>query len=174
MGFSEDYSLNYTRLSDGIIRGVVEFMQYFHKSILISCDGGSGVIGEYLVVASTLKQLWYERTTDIKPPLPPHLIFDRDDAQNKSIEEFFRPFTSSSDEVAVTFAISGGTYLLFPTTSCGLSEGNSQALKTPLPPDTNVVVYTGDIPRSLYLPLLHHDSTSVENGGGESGNNNKE
>ena len=80
---------------------------------------------------------------------------------------------SSGDEVAVPSATSGGTSLLSPTTSSGISEGHSLALDRPLPPDADLVITSGDIPPLLSPPLLHSDSTEYENGGGDSGNTNE-
>ena len=51
MGFSEYHALNTLLLSDGIISGEVELMQYFKKIILIGGDGRSGARGDNLGVA---------------------------------------------------------------------------------------------------------------------------
>ena len=80
---------------------------------------------------------------------------------------------SSGDEVAVPSATSGGTSLLSPTASSGISEGHSLALDRPLPPEADLVITSGDIPPLLSPPLLHSDSMEDENDGGDIGNTNE-
>ena len=82
--------------------------------------------------------------------------------------------TSSGDEVAVPSATSGGTSLLSPTASSGISEGRILALNRPLPPDVDYVITSRVIPPLLSPPLMHSDSTEDENVGGDSGNTNEE
>ena len=149
-------------------------MQYFKEMILICDDGGNGFRGDYLWVASPLKWSWVEVPTDIDPPLPPHFTVDHYNAQNKGREELVRPFPSSAYEFSVTFPTSGGTYLLYPVASCGLSEGHHQELRIPLPPDADLVVHIGDIPWLLYIPLLHFNIPKGANGAGDRRNTNKE
>ena len=81
---------------------------------------------------------------------------------------------SSGDEIAVPSAASGGTSLLSPTASSGISEGHYLALDRPLPPDKDTVITSGDIPPLLSPPPLHSDSAEYENGGGGSSNTNEE
>ena len=58
--------------------------------------------------------------------------------------------------------------------SSGSSEGHCRALDRPLPPDADLVITSGDIPRGLCLPPLHPDNAADKNGGGGSGNINEE
>ena len=81
---------------------------------------------------------------------------------------------SSGDEVAVPSATSGGTSLLSPTASSGISEGHRLTLDRPLPPDADIVITSGDIPPLLTPPQLHSTSEEYENGGGGSSNTNEE
>ena len=170
MGFSEDHALNALRLSDGTIEGAVELMKHFKESILISSDGKSGGRGENLRVISPLKRAWVEVTTDIDPPLNPQSVVDRDDAQHKDSKELGKSLPSSGDEVVVPSASSGGTSLLSPTASSGISEGHNLAFGRPLSPDADLVITSGDILTLLSPPPLHYDSAEDENGGGGSGN----
>ena len=173
MGFYEYHVLNALRLSNRTIGSAVELMQNFKESIPISGDGKSGGGGEGLIVIPPLKQAWVEVPTDIDPPLTPQNVVDCDDAQHKNSKELVKSLPSSGDEVAVPSATSGGTSLLSPTESSGISEGHSLALDRPLPPDEDLVITSGDIPPLLYPPLLHSDSTEDKNGGGDSGNTNE-
>ena len=97
-------------------------------------------------VASTLKGSSVKVSADLYKPLPHHLIIDHDYAQHKGREELGIPFPSSANYLAVMFATSDSTYILYPTESCGLSEVHRQALKIPLPPYADLVVHNGDIP----------------------------
>ena len=81
---------------------------------------------------------------------------------------------SSGGEVVVPSAASGGTSLLSPMASSGVSEVNRLALDRPLPPDADLVITYGDIPPLFSTTPLHSDSAEDENGGGGSGNTNKE
>ena len=169
-GFSEDHALNALRLSDGTIGVAVELMQHFKEIILISGDGKSGGRGENLSFVPPLKRAWVKVPTDIKPPLTPQNVVDRDYAQHKDSKELGKSLPSSGGEVVVPSDYSGCTYLLSPTASSGISEVNHLALDRPLPPDTDPVIISGDIPPLLSLTPLHSDSAEDENGGGGSRN----
>ena len=117
-----------------------------------------------------MKRAWVKVPTDIKPPLTPQSVVDRDDAQHKDSKELGKSLPSSVDEVVVPSTSSRFTPLLSPTESSGISEGNCQALDRPLPPDVDLVINSGDIPPIFSPPPLHSDSAEYENGGGGSGN----
>ena len=136
----------------------MELMQHFKESILISGDGKSGGGGEDLRVVSPLKRVWVEVTTDIDPPLTPQSVVDRDDAQHKDSKELGKSFPPSGDEVVVPSTSSGGTSLLSPTASSGISEGHNLSLDKPFPPYVDLVITSGYIPSLLSTPPLRPDS----------------
>ena len=166
MGFSEDHTLNDLCLSDKTIGGAVGLMKHFKEIILISGDGKSGGGGEHLRVISPMKRAWVKVTTDIEPPLTPKSVVDHDDAEHKDSKELGKSLPSSGDEVAVPSDSSGGTFLLSPTASSGISEVNHLALGRSLPPDADLVIASGDIPPFLSPTHLHSDIAEDENGGG--------
>ena len=139
----------------------MELMQHFKESILIGGDGKSGGRGEDLRVVSPLKWAWVEVPTDIDPPLTPQSVVDRDEAQHKDSKELGKSLPSSVDEVVVLYNSSGGTPLLSPMASSGISEGHNLSLDIPLPPDTDLVINSGGIPPLFSPPQLHSDSEEV-------------